>query len=384
MEWHIVTGEYPPHPGGVSDYTYLLAGALAEQGEDVHIWSPSGCGSTAESDGVQVHPLPSKFGLRWLVALARGVPECSRPNQILLVQYVPHMYGWKSMNVAFCCWLALRAKTNLWVMFHEVAFPFKRGQRWRHHVLAIVHRLMAWMILHSANRSFTSTDDYKQMLRRLAPSVPVDMLRIFSNVRFSGARSSLDYPKKQEHMRPGTVGIFSSFGHEIRDLLDASLPALLRRSDTRVLLIGPGEDFIEGFSRKHPEFKYRLASTGRVEALEAGPYFQNCDVLLQLYPEGASLSRGTLMAALASGVPVVTTRGPVTGPLLEDSGAVAFTDPDPHSISETVIDLLADTKAAHNLGAAGRRLYDTHFDIGVTLAVLSEGRLTADTLARSA
>ncbi len=37
--WHILTGEYPPEPGGVSDYTALVAGGLAEAGIEVHVWT---------------------------------------------------------------------------------------------------------------------------------------------------------------------------------------------------------------------------------------------------------------------------------------------------------------------------------------------------------
>ena len=81
------------------------------------------------------------------------------------------------------------------------------------------------------------------------------------------------------------------------------------------------------------------------------------------------------MAALASGVPVVSTAGPLTGPLLEASGALAFTDFKPQAIRQTIDTLLADKAAARRLGAAGRQLYQSHFDVAVTLAVLSEGRL---------
>lgn len=384
MEWHIVTGEYPPQPGGVSDYTYLLAEALADAGEDVHIWSPSRCVTASASAGIEVHSLPSKFGLRWLLALHRGLAQRSARERVLLVQYVPHMYGWKSMNLAFCGWLAMRSEANLWVMFHEVAFPFRKGQPWKHHLLAVVHRVMAWMILRSANRSFTSTDGYKDQLMRIAPNAPVDLLRIFSNVPFKRAADVSNRLKSPERAAGPVVGVFSNFNAAICQLLETTLPVLLDHSGLRVLLIGPGHDFVERFSGKFPMLQYQLRSTGHVSALEAGPYFQNCDVLLQLYPEGACLARGTLVAALASGVPVVTTQGPLTGPLLKSSGAVALSDADPHAIRDTVLDLLSDTAAAQRLGAAGRRLYESDFDISVTLAALSEGRLTAQALARSA
>ena len=38
--WHLLTGEYPPQPGGVADYTQQLARALSESGKQVHVWAP--------------------------------------------------------------------------------------------------------------------------------------------------------------------------------------------------------------------------------------------------------------------------------------------------------------------------------------------------------
>ena len=39
-ELHIITPEYPPQPGGVSDYTAQVAEGLAQEGEEVHVWCP--------------------------------------------------------------------------------------------------------------------------------------------------------------------------------------------------------------------------------------------------------------------------------------------------------------------------------------------------------
>src|SRR5215472_6234377 len=145
MAWHIVTGEFPPQRGGVSDYTYHLAEGHARRGREVHIWAPGTQPGVTLPIAVHLHPLPRGFGLRWLRALDRGLSAYSG-EQMILVQYVPHMYGWKSMNLPFCCWLA-RLRRNVWVMFHEVAFPFLTGQPLRHRVLATVHRLMARIVL---------------------------------------------------------------------------------------------------------------------------------------------------------------------------------------------------------------------------------------------
>ena len=42
MQWHILTGEYPPQPGGVSDYTRMVAEGLAAAGDEVVVWAPQG------------------------------------------------------------------------------------------------------------------------------------------------------------------------------------------------------------------------------------------------------------------------------------------------------------------------------------------------------
>ena len=54
-EWHIITHEYPPQVGGVSDYTYLLASALAAAGDRLHMWCPAGSGDPPPAPGLIVH-----------------------------------------------------------------------------------------------------------------------------------------------------------------------------------------------------------------------------------------------------------------------------------------------------------------------------------------
>jgi len=53
--WHILTGEYPPQRGGVSDYVGLLAAGLGEAGLDVHVWAPRWSDPTAVVANVTVH-----------------------------------------------------------------------------------------------------------------------------------------------------------------------------------------------------------------------------------------------------------------------------------------------------------------------------------------
>ena len=53
---HLITPEYPPQIGGVSDYTRAMAVRLAESGREVHVWAPGNAPVEASGPaGVTVH-----------------------------------------------------------------------------------------------------------------------------------------------------------------------------------------------------------------------------------------------------------------------------------------------------------------------------------------
>src|SRR5262245_19583227 len=103
MRWDILTGEYPPTPGGVSRYTSQVAEGLSRRGDEVHVWTPCGLEPMEVPGGVALHSLPDKFGPRALRVLNSALRP-RRANRRILVQYVPHAFGWKAMNVPFCAW----------------------------------------------------------------------------------------------------------------------------------------------------------------------------------------------------------------------------------------------------------------------------------------
>ncbi len=362
MIWHIITGEYPPQPGGVSDYTHEIARALANEDDKVHVWNPGSSTAVLSASKVEIHDLPRGFGFRWLRELSRGLSRYPAPHNVV-VQYVPHIYGWKSMNLAFCLWLVAQRNCNIIVMFHEVAYPFRVGQPRKHDLLAIVHRIMAWIVLRSANFAFTSNGHYQALLDRLAPQdAKVGILRICSNIPFqssNGVSSTGLRNGKNSHF---TVGVFSSFGGEIRDVLEPVLLCALRNPLIRVSLVGPANSFVDSLTARFPELGGRISTTGRVEATTAGPYLQACDLLLQLYPDGACAARGTLIAALASGVPVITTSGELTDGLLLESGGLLFAENSPEEISAAIESLRTDLNLRQRIGIRAKRLYEEHFD----------------------
>lgn len=360
MEWHIVTGEYPPQWGGVSDYTYRIAQELAKQGDQVHVWSPANENGTIQPEMAAVHALPRGFGWRWLRELDRGLR--SRPGRHnLLIQYVPHMYGWKSMNLAFCLWICLQRQHRLLVMFHEVAFPFQAGQRFRHALLALVHRMMAWAILRRARHSFTSNEAYLALLKRLGSDrTAMSLLRICSNIPVEGFSAS---PAKDDECRNDlfTVGVFSNFAPGIRAVLHPAVERMLENPKIAVMLLGPGEALRDAIILRRPDAAGRIRTTGRLRVSKIAEYMRGCDALLQLYPEGASAARGTLIAALGSGLALVTNSGPATDRLLLESEAMLFAETTPDSIRDAIELLRENPALRHDLAARAQQLYQDCF-----------------------
>jgi glycosyltransferase involved in cell wall biosynthesis len=373
VEWHVVTGEYPPQMGGVSDYTHQISGELAKGGDRVHVWAPAAHLEAFHEETAQVHALPAGFGARWLRELDRQLKSYSSPRNIL-IQYVPHMYGWKSMNLAFCWWIVMQRKQNVCVMFHEVAFPFRSGQRFRHGLLAIVHRMMAWVILRSVRHSFTSTEPYLALLRTLGNNdTPISMLRICSNIPLESYRSD-GLPARKEAGPSGlfTVGIFSSFGAELNEFLEPAIGCLLGNPKIEVLLLGPGEPLRRSLAKQYPQAADRISSTGRLHVTQIAERMRRCGALLQIYPEGASAARGTLIGAIASGLPVVTSSGPITDKFLLNSEAMLFSDGSPQSIRSAIELLFENPALARDLGARGQRLYRESFQPAVIVARIRE------------
>ena len=92
------------------------------------------------------------------------------------------------------------------------------------------------------------------------------------------------------------------------------------------------------------------------------------DIFLSPLIDGVSTRRGTLMAALQHGLPIVGTAGPLTDSILLESGSalslVAVGDRD--GFADEVRRLADEAAERQSMRRAGRRLYERNFDWPVT------------------
>jgi len=368
--WAILTGEYPPQAGGVSDYTRLVAEGLAAVGDEVAVYAPpQGIGLDSAPAGVRVRWLPDRFGLRGLRWLDRELAR-DRPDRILL-QYVPHAFGLKAMNLPFAAWVAARARrvAPIWVMFHEVAFPFVRRPL-RHNLVAVVNRVMARAVAGAADRVLVSIPSWGRLLSQICPRArPAEWLPV-PCVLATAADPGVVAMARSRHAPDRAaplVGHFGTFGRLITDLLEPAVVGLLGTVPrARILFIGRGsERYHSQMGVAHPDLADRVAGTGELPPVEVAAHLRACDLLLQPYPDGVSSRRTSVMAGLANRVPVVTNLGALSEPLwAASSGATVVPGPDPTALAAAAVEVLAlSSEGRLALGARGAELYFREFTL---------------------
>jgi len=381
---HVITSEYPPQSGGVSDYTHGVATGLAAEGDEVHVWCPACPGPQPQADGVVVHRELGSLTPADLRRVGRQLDQYPSPRHIL-VQWVPHGYGYRSMNLAFCWWLrnrAVRHRDRVEIMVHEPYLTF-RADSFRQSAAAFVHRLMTMMLLHVVERVWVSIPEWERRWRpyALGRRVPFQWLPVASNIPVAQNPSRVQEIRRTYNAGGNfLVGHFGTYGWPIACLLEPILTALDDESiGYKILLMGKGsKKFHAEFVRKHPRLVRRMQAAGALSPEELSYHLAACDVLVQPYPDGASSRRGSLLAGLSHGKPIVTTEGPHSEPFWKRSGALALAPAgDTQAFVFLVRQLQSDPAERARMGEAARMLYQERFDISYTIAALRQTAICA-------
>ena len=375
--WHVITSEYPPQAGGVSDYTYGLAGGLAAQGDQVHVWCPACPGTQSQIDGVVVHRVPGAFTAAGLRHLGRELNQFPSPRRIL-VQWVPHGFGYRSMNLAFCCWLwnrSWRHRDNVEIMVHEAYLAFRYGW-WRQNAAALVHRLMTIMLLRAADRVWVSIPQWEQRWRpyTLGRRVWIKWLPIPSNIPIvDDVRAAQAVHRRHVAGDNLLVGHFGTYGSPITSVLEPILSILGDDpAGLTILLMGRGsEQFGEELIRRDPRLAPLIHATGALSARDLSLHVAACDLLIQPYPDGVSSRRTSFMAGLSHGKPIVTTSGILTEPFWRETDALELAPVgDVIAFADLLKRLCKDPDERARMGRAARNLYKERFDLPYIIAML--------------
>ena len=370
----IHTGEYPPQQGGVADYSGQLARGLADAGDNVTVFAPLPRVHSKSSGRLTVEALPHLLNPLFQRHIARrldSLPERAR----ILSQYVPHALGAKGVNMPVANTLSRQGNHPVDIMFHEVAYPYSADGKLRHRFLARTQARMARAVASRADRIFVAAMGWQTLLEKLlGRPVSTQWLPVPSNLPLKAQASSVaDVRKRYAPAGETIIGHFSTHSNDIHDYLREAIPRLLGADARRVfLLVGRrAEESFRSLSGLSREVMQRTVAVRGSDQDNVVAHLAACDLVIQPFPDGVSGRRGTAMAPLALGVPVLTTSGPMTESLWENSDAVALSPAaNSKDFSARAEQLLANRSACEALGRRGAELYRAHFALEHTIKTL--------------
>lgn len=365
----LVTGEYPPMEGGVGAFTQQLARALSTAGHQVHIItdrrarpsSPDRQRWQSLSDPVDIefarlHPNVRRWGWRALSVVADIVLR--NGLDLVNIQYQAAAYDMRSAAVNFLPW-RLKGLTRTVVTFHDLRVPYlfpKAGWLRRAAV-----NLMARQ---AHGRIVTNAIDYQMLKERVPQDAEIVQIPIGSNI----AARQVD-PTEAAAVRESLnlcasnclLGYFG-FLNESKGA-DVLLRAMAQLDDSVHLVhiggytgssdVGSNRAFSDKLDALITDLglSSRIHRSGFVSEAEVSAYLHAADVMVMPYRDGASLRRGTLMAVLAHGRPLITTT-PVspTPELRHGQNVYLVPSADATALADAIRTLMADADLRHNLG----------------------------------
>lgn len=377
---HIITSEFPPTLGGVSDHVARLSAELGRLGHRVHVWCPGQEGDDQTIAGVVVHRRMGDHSLADLKRLDLCMSAHAAPRRLLL-QWVPHGFGWRSMNVPLCLWLLKRSVIDrdvVEIMVHEPFLEFAGNVR--QYLAASVHRMMTILLLRAADRVWLSTPRWQKHWGKYGFPRRIDYtwLPISSSIEPTelDVHGVHDLRARFQITRP-LIGSFTGLAASRSDARVRELePVFARLASGRmgvdILFIGQNSrKLCHEVALAHPTVASRLHATGAMTASELSIALHACDLLLQCYPDGVTSRRATAVTALAHGVPILATSGVNTESFWSESDSVALVPVgDTDGMSTAAERLLAEPVERARLGAAARLLYAQMFSLNRSIALI--------------
>ncbi|HZU06199.1 MAG TPA: glycosyltransferase family 4 protein [Chloroflexota bacterium] len=313
-----LAGEYPPAPGGVGDYTALLARHLAQQGVRVTVLASRLAGAAPEAEpapGVRVW----RWVSRWDWRCGRLVAAAVRAAQPALVhlQYQPAAFGLEAAVCWLPGWLRRRCPSvRTVVTFHDLRVPylFPKAGRLR---AAARDRL-----LRGADAAvFTEPADWAAAAA-IRPAGRY-WIPIGSNLAVAPPPG---YDRRAWRRAAGADDTtflvvhlgFLNPSKGLETLFDALVRLHTQGRRVRLLLVGAEAGTTNAANRAYARALARRLAAPPLDGLvqrrpvlppaEASGYLLAADAAAFPFTDGASLRRGSLLAALAHGLPCVSTR----------------------------------------------------------------------------
>ena len=316
-----ITGEFPPMQGGVGDCTYEIATGLAALGAEVRVLSSTKAG-THDATPSSLLPIIERWDWSSLPAISRAAREFAA--NVVHIQYQTGAFGMHPAVNFLPRYLGLRAgdagraprrgrepRPYVVTTFHDLRVPylFPKAGPIRNWVTRLLARSSDAVIA-------TNDEDYVELVPWNVKHL--SLIPIGSNV---AARPPSNYDRAEWRARLGvteneTLLCYFGFLNESKGG-ETLVRALAQVPGAKLVMIGGqvgASDPTNVSYLAHVKALFaELGLADRVLWTDYAPaeivtaHFFAADLCVLPYRDGASYRRGTLMAALAHGMAVITT-----------------------------------------------------------------------------
>ncbi|HET7376872.1 MAG TPA: glycosyltransferase, partial [Anaerolineae bacterium] len=312
MKIGLITGEYPPRQGGVGDFTRELAQAMIALGHEVHVITGrqpcaklQDANTKLKEDGIVAHRSITSWGIGCWAQIAK----IARENylEILNIQYEPAAYAGQ-VGINFLPNRLIRRSIQLPIVttFHDLLVPYlfpMAGPLRRKVVDYLARQSDAVIVTNEEDQSRLQTPTSRRSLVPIGSNIDPKRLIDFD---LQGARAQ--WRIQTDEMVIGYFGFLSASKggevliHALKLLADHNLPV-------KLMLIGGRTGSSDPSNAKYAAQVERLIEsswlkecvieTGYLDSPEVSRALMACDVVALPYQDGASIRRGSLLAAIA-------------------------------------------------------------------------------------
>ncbi len=351
----------PPHvQDGVGDFAWLLARELTRQ-FSIHYLAP-------RWENTPSPEVPDGISMRWIqpgwnraaCEETDAWMEKLRPN-VLLVHFVPQLYGWNGAKPSFALLLRKLARRGYRIVTvaHEFYAPF--GPSPKTMVWSAAQRILWRLVLGASRKVVVTTPFVLEQLRADFPSRRDDFTQIPAGCPIPVVPVS---PARRLELRSqlgiGETDFLITTLGGVPDSLEKLFDRAHRETATaKLLVIGKSGNAVRERLSQNAGIRDAVLTTGTVTNTAMSEYLSLSDLYVALIPDGASARRTSFLVGLAHGLPTVTNAGPLTDVTLKSSEAFCLLNGD---CQLNALQLFCNnTERRNELGILGKKFFAENF-----------------------
>jgi glycosyltransferase involved in cell wall biosynthesis len=370
-----ISAAFPPFRAGESDHALHLCRNLAAAGLDVHVLTTT-C-NVSEQPTFKVHSLMPDWTWKDLPRLRRFLKECS--PEALILMYSSWIYHDHPM-ITFAPTITKKLLPEVsFVTQFELDLGLNLGQA-SLTSRAIRKCFKTWVgasdvdwefgtLLRDSDTVIALSDNYRKRFVELLPRVEEKSLLLPPPplIRLSQARNGETRRRGRANLGVATNEFLLAYfgyvqsGKGIDVLLKALEKVLKRRENVRLVIIGGTEDDYtahDSCARQMSKLAESLSLRDRV--IWTGTYppdsdypsvcLRSADACVLPYDRGVTLNRSSFAAAVAHGLPTITTRGEtIESPILDGEKVLLCPPKDPEALAGAIDDLIGSPETQSRL-----------------------------------